>query len=421
MIKRFSKLTRTLVILIMSVLLVGTTRARAEGRGDFCIGVYVNGDSHPQNLPPSRMAADWAAHGITRAVLLTKQYMQLAPQGLNSLAKQWGIELYIGNIWAGTSEDERNMRMIINLVNSYPDSDAVKGWYAGDEVEMSQDPASDPTIEEKLRGFVAMIRELDPNRKVIVNHDARTQKWGGRFASLGEDESWCSVYWANHCAAGYLNKTMAVHHAAYGDAAIPLTFVYGAQSTNTFPAQQNATDAGLEGVTLEQLKATPTRADIADYIMTAHKLGASGASFYVYDGYYDWTFYTLVDARGRSVDGKMEGIRDAVDQIAARAGRPSLTLNVEHDDRSLDIRVKTEPGQRPVESVGVDISYDGGYTWQRVSDFEPQGGAMKYTIPCHPIQRPYWSMLRARCFDGSQYSLWSLWNVYPWHATRGSE
>ena len=266
-----------------------------------------------------------------------------------------------------------------------------------------------------------MIRRLDPHRRVIVNHDARTQGWGGRFASLGEDESWCSVFWANHYATEFLRKTMAVHRAAYGEKAMPLTFVYGAQSTNTFNAEQNIIDAGLAKVKLADLKALTTRADITDYILTAFKLGASGASFFVYDGYYDWTFYTLVDARGQSVNGKMEGIRDAADQIAATEGRPGLGLEVKEGGTDLSITIATLPKTGAVKSVQVELSHDGGYTWMAIGGFGPTGGMVKHTVANPPLQRPYWSMVRARCFDGQNYSLWSVWNVFPWRAPRASE
>jgi hypothetical protein len=407
--------------LLLAMLLCAAPGAFAAGQREFRIGVYVNGDTHPQNLPASRMMADLAAHGITRAVLLTKQYMQLAPQGLHSLAKQWGIQLFIGNIRAGEGADEANMRMLIDLVNSRPDADAVAGWYADDEVEGAHDPAREPDYEAQLRRFVAMIRRMDPGRKVIVNHDARTAKWGGRFVRAGEDESWCSVFWANHFAEGHLRTTMGAHRAAYGASARPLTFVYGAQSTNKFGAESELPTAGLRGATLADLKAVSTRADITDYVMTAYRLGASGASFFVYDGYYDWTYYTLVDERGRSVEGKMEGLRDAADRIAADRGRPTLELQVASSSPALDIAVVTRPGADPVRRTSVQISYDGGYTWSSVPGFGAKGGKMHFVVPHGPIQRGYWSMVRARCFDGTRTSLWSVWNVYPASAPRPSE
>jgi hypothetical protein len=376
----------------------------------FRIGVYVNGDTHPQNLPASRMMADMAGHGITRAILLTKQYMELAPQGLNTLAKQWGIELWIGNIRAGDPTDESNMRMMIKLVNSYPDPDAVTGWYADDEVELNYDPARNPGIEKKIRDFVSLIRKLDPKRKTIVNHDARTHQWGGRFMNLGEDISSCSVFWANQYATKFLQKTMDTYHKAYGKNAPPLIFVYGAQSTNTFTSPENMSGAGLEGVTIPELQAIKTGADITDYIMTAHKLGASGASFYIYDGYYDSKYYTLVDERGRSVDGKMEAIQDAADQIAKSEGRPTLKLDVKLEGNAQVITVNPST----CISVKVEISNNGGYTWTPIKGFSKSGGTVKYTPPHTPLIRSYWGMIRARCFDGTKYSQWRVWNVYPW-------
>lgn len=403
-----STLTRIIIYSLFALMI--PNNVVIAGAKSFSIGVYVNGDTHPQNLSASRMMADMAGHGISRAILLTKQYMELAPQGLNSLAKQWGIELWIGNIRAGDVTDESNIRMMIKLVNSYPDSDAVKGWYAEDEVELNYDPARNPGIEKQIRDFVSLIRKLDPKRKVIINHDARTRQWDGRFMKLGEDISSCSVFWANHYATKYIQKTMDTYHKAYGQSASPLILVYGAQSTNTFTSPDNMTQAGLEGATLEDLQAIKTRSDITDYIMTAHKLGASGASFYIYDGYYDSKYYTLVDERGRSVNGKMEGIQDAADQIAKAEGRPSLNLDVKMEGASQIITITPSS----CISIKVELSNDGGYTWSKVAGFDKSGGSVKYTIPHSPLLRSYWSMVRAQCFDGKKYSQWKVWNVYPW-------
>jgi hypothetical protein len=214
---------------------------------------------------------------------------------------------------------------------------------------------------------------------------------------------------------------MAAHREAYGASAKPLTFVYGAQSTNKFGAESELPTAGLQGATLADLKAISTRSDITDYIMTAYRLGASGASFFVYDGYYDWTYYTLVDERGRSVEGKMEGIRDAAERIAADQGRPTLDLRVASSSRALDIAVATRPGAAPVRRTSVQVSHDGGYSWSSVAGFGAEGGKVRLPIAHHPIQRGYWAMVRARCFDGKRTSLWSVWNVYPASAPRSSE
>ena len=384
----------------------------------FQVGVYLNSNSHPHNLQVSRMMADWAHHGISRVVVIPYSFSQLAPQGLCTLAKQWGIELYLSNIaphdLSSLGEHEKHIRALIDLVNSFPDSDAVKGWYAHDEVEGRLNPRQHPGVEEWLRGFVAQLRQLDPQRKVIVNHDARTQSWGGRFAQLGEDESWCSVFWANHYAEKFLQKVIATHRAAYGEE-VPLVLVYGAQSINKTAHEDKALEIlapyGVEGITVEEMKGISTREDIADYILTSHRLGVAGTSFFVYDGYYDYTWYSLVDERGQSKDGKMEGIRDAMEQTRQRDGSPCLDLQVQGGG-PLTITVAVTPNGRPVEHVIVEASHDSGYTWQQVPGFDATGGTVEYSMP-HRWQRPLWTMIRARCSDGQHHSLWSVWNVFP--------
>ena len=380
---------------------------------DFRIGIYLAADSHPQNLQLSRMIADWAGHGINTVVIRRDIYYNLAPQGLHSLAKQWEIELIIGVHFGPASEPRKKMRELIRRVNSYPDSDAVKAWYAADEFEGCYTRQVGPDTERVWREFVSMIKAEDPNREVIVNHDARTDAWGGRFAELGEDESWCSVFWANHYAIDFLRKTMATHRKAYGDVCPPLTFVYGAQSTNKAGSAKDYEQHGISGVTLQQLKQISTREDIADYILTAKKVGASGAVFFCYDGYYDFRYYTLVDERGRSVEEKMEGIRDAAEQIARLEGRPGLQMKFQAN--TLLINTLTSSTGQAVKQITVQISDDGGYTWQTIPGLGPTGGTVDCGYDDHR------NILRARCYDDRSYSLWSVGNTFPWAAPRPHE
>ena len=393
---------------------------KSRSPGAFQLGVYLNSNSHPHNLQVSRMMADWARHGVNRVVMITYSFSQLAPQGLCTLAKQWGIELYLGNIWpprlGALEEHERHIQALIDHVNSFPDSDAVRGWYAYDEAEAVLDPRNHPGVEKWLRGFVAQLHRLDPRRKVIVNHDARTRNWGGRFMQLGEDESWCSVFWANHYAEKFLQKVIATHRAAYGEE-VPFVLVYGAQSINK-TAQEFGEKAleilapyGVEGLTAEEMKNISTREDIADYILTSHRLGVAGTSLFVYDGYYDYTWYSLVDERGQSKDGKMEGLRDAIEQIRQQEGWPGVSLQVQGED-PLSIAVAVTPNGRPVKRVTVEASHDGGHTWLPIPGFDATGGTVKYSKP-YCWQRGLWTMIRARCSDAKHDSLWSVWNVFP--------
>ena len=383
----------------------------ANGSG-FKMGVYLNSSAHPSNLQMSRMVADWANHGVTQVAVISYVYIQLAPQGLNTQAKRWGIDLYISNCWPAPltpmDEVERDTRATIALVNSYVDSDAVKGWYAGDEVEFL-DPTKLPGIETYERDYVSLLRRLDPKRRVAVNHTDDLGKWNGRFMKLGEDVSWCSVFWANHFAEARLNKVLAAYRAAYGPGKA-LTAVFGAQSlSRAIQEKQQLSLYGLEGLTLEQAQKSVMRADIADYILTAHRLGFAGASLFVYDGYYDATWYSLVDERGRSREGRMEGIRDAMEQIRKSEGCPSLKLDVKFPE----IQVTTFANRAPVRKTTVEVSYDSGHTWRPVSGFGAAGGRAELKPPVSWM-RSEWTMVRARCYDGRRHSLWSVWNCFPW-------
>lgn len=401
----------TLALLLVANVVVAGELNQSDKKAEFQLGVYFNSNSHPANLQVSRMMADLARHGFTRVVAITYPYMQFAPQGFHKLAKDWGIEIYIGNIsnpMESLSFQENDMKALIDLVNSYPDSDAVKGWYAADEVEFFYKVGKHDGVEEKLRDFVSLIHKLDPHRKVIVNHDARNQAWGG-FMDVGEDESWCSVFFANRFARKHLQR---VKKEMRDVSEAPLTTVYGAQSTNKFMSQKELPTMGLEG-RLEDVKKIPTRKDIADYILTSHKLGMDGVSFFVYDGYYDYYWYSLVDERGRSKEGKMEGILDAMRQIRKDEGWPGIRLNVHPlQGRKIRIETQTVSNRLKVQKTEVEISFDGGYTWKKIEGFGADGGKVVYQIP-YSWQRANWSMIRARCFDGKHHSMWAVWNIYP--------
>ena len=139
----------------------------------------------------------------------------------------------------------------------------------------------------------------------------------------------------------------------------------------------------------------------------------AGTSLFVYDGYYDYYCFSLVDERGRSKEGKMEGIRDAVEEIRKQEGWPSIALNAKSLGRKeLSIEVHAHPNSSPITETTVEISFDGGYTWTPVDGFENEGGTVVYR-GFHHWQRPAWTMVRARCFDGEHHSLWAVWNVFP--------
>ena len=390
---------------------VDASEAIVKPKEPFQLGVYLNAHRHPSNLPVSNMMAHLAAHGVTRVNIISKVYVQFAHQKLHSLAKDWGIAIYVSNVRDTSNDPEaqrRALETIRDLVDSHPDADAVVGWNVADEVEFALDPEKHPDAEDRLRAYVELARRVDPQRRVLVNHDARNQKWGDRFMRLGEDEPTCSVFFANHLAADHLRRVLAQFKESHRGQR-PL-FVYGGQSSNQMSAQSMAT-MGLKGG-VDDVRRIKVREDIADYVLTSYRVGAAGTMFFVYDGYYDYHWYSLVDERGRSKEGKMEGILDAIRQIRHDEGWPSLTLKVTPSRRSLTIEVATQANQRPVESTHVQISFDGGYTWSGIEGFSAEGGTVEFRIP-HVWQRPAWSLIRAHCFDGEHHSLWSVWNVFP--------
>jgi hypothetical protein len=384
-------------------------KASPQTNQSFFVATYLNGHSHPQNLALPRLFADLARHGITRVVLLPFQYDQFAPQGLHEIAKSWNIELIYGlNDLSHLAPDqqERDFKALLEHVKSRPGSDAITGWYLCDEIELG----CGPEIEEPLRKFAEMVRRLDPSRTTIVNHHSQNKRWEGRFGRTGEDEAWCSVFFASHHARRFLEgKIAGLREAAGGK---PVVLVYGAQAAG-FVSESDLKTYGNQDITLQDYNRMTPRQAITDYVTTARAVGAAGVALFAYDAYYDYTWYTLVDERGRSVQEKMEGLLDGVTEVRRQQGWPELQLEVSPKPRSLTIAVKTKAGTQLVKEVQVEASFDSGYSWTPVNGFAPAGGTVDFSIP-FGWQRPGWTMIRARCFDGRQHSLWSVWNVFPW-------
>ena len=405
---------------------------------NFKLSVYFNAHAHPQNLPLSRVLADLAGHGVTRIVVLSQIYNEWAPLGLHRLAKEWGIEIVISNLLNPLTYDknvstatlaqrnEKDMKALIARVNAQPFPEVVTAWYAADEAEYSFKKTDVPDAEIRLRNFVSLIKRLDPKRKVIVNHDARNSQWGG-FFKLGEDESWCSVFWANSYATNFLKKQLAGLQA---NSKVPVTLVYGAQNMSGESGEilrELLQTYGLENISPEEARKRSVRQDVADYIVNSQRVGAQGAALFTYDGYYDYTYYSMVDERGRSKEGKMEGVRDAVETLSANSGAPSLQVKITPSaflplPRTLTIETIAAPNattKTPLQSVQVFVSDNGGHSWQAVKAFSKPNQTVTFELP-HDWQRPNWMMVRARVFDGNKYSLWSVWNALPWSPPNAS-
>ncbi len=386
----------------------------------FSLTVYLNSARHPGNLQMPQMLAQLASHGVTRLILLSRVYLELAPQGLHEVAHQWDIEVIPGMIapnprapWSERTEQEV-AETVRYLSRFNPD-----GYYVEDEIEINLDPESTPGVLEHLQKIVQAFEKYAPGVPVIVNHtdhpnqDGTESHSAGTLFYGGENTSYCSVFWANRYGEKRLRKLQREFARVYGRTPAELVCIYGAQGT----ARAIVSDAHLP---MHDLEGTPAdfaaisiRDDIADYLLTPFRLGFGGSGIFAYDGYYDYRWYSLVNERGESVDGRMEGMLDGMRLIRTAEGAPELAMEVTPEARRVRLTPKANVlTGTPVAETVLEISYDGGFSFEPVPGVPAQGGEVTVDLPLSWM-RFEWSMLRARCRAGDKWSLWQVWNVLP--------
>jgi hypothetical protein len=400
----------------------------------FGLSVYLSGINHEANLDPSRMLADLASLGCTRVVLNSFIYSQWVPLQFNQLAKDWGIDVCIGGIvlcdvfnpatpptgtnivdpvkWSQALSDFDALKA---FVDNQPDADAVKAWYLLDEIEAYISPTKLPQAQQVLRNLVGYVKAADPGRKTLINHDFRRSAWGGSFLWPGEDETWCSTFFHNSYAsaalAGIVSDLKSINPSGKA------TCVFGAQGVQDFSTQQMLSDYEMVGLTVAGAQARSAYIDIQDYLLTSYNVGASGAALFCYDGYYDFQYYTVATERGESKTQKMEAVRLAMNQIAAMEKRPTTTLGVTwtNGQNGVTVSVSTAAaaGGATVTNLTVQVSVDGGYTWETLGGFGLSGGQVNYDFSTQRWQSKELTMVRARCQAGGRYSLWQVFNAFP--------
>jgi len=397
---------------------------RLKNGGDtktpYSMAVYLNSHSHPSNLQMPQMLASLANVGVTRLIVNPRVYLELAPQGLNTVAKRWGMELVVGMAPdpcspISTNYTENEIRESVKLINSYPDSDVVIGWYLSDEIELNYGKRF-PAIGIHLAAISKLFKKYDPARKTFVNHhDDRTNS-DGKLLFAGEECPSCSVFWANHFAIERLREVKSLFRTTYGEN-VPLVAVFGAQGTrNALTTETNLQFNKVVGIDLKQVSKIPVRQDIADYVATPFSLGFAGTAFFVYDGYYDYDWYSIVDERGRSKEGRLEGIRDGMAAVRAAEGCPSLAMEVDKEKMRIQLKPAAIDG-KPVDEVVLEYSNDGGYSWKPIPDVRPD--TQSVSIPQFGFSglswmQLEWTMIRSRCAAGGKRSLWTVWNTFGW-------
>jgi hypothetical protein len=400
----------------------------------FGLSIYLTAPKHAPNLELSRMLADLASLGCTRVIVPASMYRQLAARNINQLAKDWGIDICIGNIFkddflnpatpptatdiidpVAWNQALSDFDALKAYVDAQPSADAVKAWYLAHKIELSISPTNLPQAQQVLRNLVGYVKGADPGRKTLINHDFRRSAWGRSFLWPGEDESWGSTFfhnsYANAALAGIVSDLKSINPSGKA------TCVFGAQGVQGFSTQQMLSDYEIVGLTVAGAQARSAYIDIQDYLLTSYNLGGSGAALFCYDGYYDFQYYTLVSERGQSQSNKLEAVRLAMNQIAAMEKRPTTTLGVTwtngQNGVTVSVNTAAAAGGAAVTNLTVQVSVDGGNTWNTMSGFALSGGQVNYDYASQRWLRPNLTMVRARCKAGDRYSLWQVYNAHP--------
>jgi hypothetical protein len=197
-------------------------------------------------------------------------------------------------------------------------------------------------------------------------------------------------------------------------------FVFGAQGVSGMESDEMLAEYGMPDLPLGEAKRRTVSQDISDYLLTSYKIGTDGAALFCYDGYYDYTYYTLVDERGQWKDGKMGAVLSAAKKISAMQGKPKVVLKVQPGtDRGLPTTLQVEAYGVPadetetISQLTVESSLDGGYTWKAVPGIDTAGGKFTYSFLPDGWARANFVMVRARAAVGDRKSLWSVWNPHP--------
>ena len=382
--------------------------------------IYLNAHSHPSNLQMPRVLADLANMGTTIIVMYPSVYYDWAAQGLNSLAKKWGIGIIVNGMYVAPGKlDDKQIKdsfaKTIKRINSYENGEAVIGYAVTDEVEIHWDINKNPEAETYFRKLNKILQDLDPNRVSFVNHSDHLIKWDGRMMRTGETLAGSSVFWANRFAENRLKKLRESLNGA-GLNNVPQIAIYGAQGTaNALVNQDLLTLNKIEGITLDQVKTISIPDDICDYITVPFGQGFAGSGLFAYDAYYTYTWYSIVDERGRSKEGRREGIRKGMEIIYAAQDAPQLVLKVEPvDDANMQITVNASSKNAQIKDIIAEISYDGGVNWDKIDNINADKTSVIYKLP-ELWMYPHLAMVRAIAIDSNgKKSLYSVWNVFPW-------
>ena len=400
----------------------------------FMFGVFIDSTEEILTVPLTKVFSDFLTHGIEFACIGQRNYYPLAREkGLNAFAKANGVHficnLFLPAPYDGSYSDDQLRRLIkeqVGAVNALPDSDVVVGWRIGDEIESTYHDEGGAALEElkatketrdqlqlkraraqrNFQRLSALIRELDPTRRVIVNH---CQMPDDQWMDLHEDEAMSSTgvtgIYNSYRVRNQLANARRLGFGNYILVNIAMMCPPKTEDLRWYGYREPVNQAVLNSRSIAQ--------HMQDYTEIAYTEGAAGICYFIYwAGGANYEPYTLTGADGGDYQGKWEAVRKAAGNIRQWEGAPSCAIISPPRQTwvTAPFRLSVMAGasaEDPVAKVTADYSLDGARSWTPLPEvrtppynFSLDGGMLK-TTPCTVL-------VRARAINTHGPSLWDV-------------
>jgi hypothetical protein len=367
--------------------------------------------------------SDFLTHGIDFVMIGPRNYTFLAEKrDFNAYCRANGVKVIFELIPPqGIDQEmpEEKLRAYaqgqVDFIRSLPDNDAVTAYRMSDEIEswFWQEPNREARLAQAATNFrklADLLRELDPQRHVAMNHCYMP---GQGWLELGEDIPMSSTG-MTIIYNSYRIREQIAEARKQGFRSYIVT-----QQAQTCPlGEANLAWYGYQTPQINDrviTQRTPGQT-IQDQAEMAYTQGGLGVGYFLYyaggwdAGYPD---LSLVDFEGNDLDGKWEGVRRAALNIRNWEGAPACRVTSPRNGGwnalpvTLQVEASAPDAKAPVVTVVADYSTDGARTWQPL----PADTQAPYEMTLGPgiLKSPPDTVLvrvRARNRVG-----WSLWDV----------
>lgn len=421
--------TSLLLFTLLSWLLLSgsafAARTLPEGPeyGHFVIGVYIDSVQDYTDVPMVRMFTDFLTHGIDFVMIGPRNYSFLTQnRDFNAYCRANGIQVIFELIPPDGMDQEfpeEKLRVYaqgqVAFIRSLPDNEVVTAYRMSDEIEswFWEQPQREARLAQAAANFrrlADLLRELDPSRKVAMNHCYMP---GRNWLEMGEDIPMSSTG-MTMIYNSYRIREQIAEAKKQGFRSYIVT-----QQAQTCPlGQPNLAWYGYQTPQVNDRVITQRGPGqtIQDQAEMAYTQGGLGVCYFLYygggwdAGYPD---LSLVDFEGNDLEGKWEGVRRAALSIRNWEGAPACRVTWPRNGgwNALPLTLRVEASapdpKDPVLTVVADYSTDGARSWQPLP--AAAQAPFEVTLDREILHNPpvtVYVRVRAQNRVG-----WSLWDV----------